>query len=123
MWRTVQIARDTYNTHIDTAGPVAVGPGARSASSGSSLAEIAGLLQAVREAGRELDADARALLETALVDLTAAVREAEPDASDVVEKAGRLRRLVETMGGTALSTATAAATSAIAESLIGGGIG
>lgn len=106
------LARDVYNTTINqSGGAAAIGAGASAASShGLEIDEVLRLLEAARQAGAHLAADAVAELDEAVEDLKSTLKDGSPNTGDVVKKAGKLQALAERLGVTAVSAATSSAT-------------
>ena len=91
-----------YTTHIHSpTGAVAVGDGAQ-AHAQVSLAELVKALEDLRE---QAEGEGQGALVEAVEELREAVQAEAPDAAQVKEKAGRLSRMAEGLGNTAMTTA------------------
>ncbi|WP_394545982.1 hypothetical protein E7740_11125 (plasmid) [Micrococcus luteus] len=91
-----------YTTHVYTpAGPVAVGEGAQAHAQGS-LEELVKALADLRE---QAEGEGEGELVEAVEELREAVQAETPDGAQVEEKAGRLSRVAEGLGNTAMTTA------------------
>lgn len=116
---------DVYNTTILAAdGPVGIGRKARSSTVGLDVNGVLLLLDQVRDAAtQDLAESERAELVRLVADLRAEVTRSSPDAGEVVRKAGRLRKVADTLGISSVSAAVGGATQAIAELAMAGAFG
>lgn len=116
-------ARDVYNTTIHGAGgPVAIG-GKATATEGLSIEGAVRLLEKVHEVAGDVDAGRRSELLDAVSELREAVERDAPDTGDVVKKAGRLRRVGDTVGVPSVSAAVGGAIEAITTLAMNGALG
>lgn len=115
---------DVYNTTIHgAAGPVAIGARSKARSEGLTIEDALRLLDEVRAAAADVDGALRTELENVLVDLSATVKQDQPDTGDVVKKVGRLRAIAEKIGVASVSATTGGAAQALTELAVSGAFG
>lgn len=114
-----------YNTTIQTVrGAAAIGTKAQAAVKGLSVEDALGLLDAVRSEIEVLvQGDSVELLEAVEALQAEVARGSEADTGEVIKKAGRLRRLAESVGVPVLTAAASGAVDAITNLAMSGVFG
>ena len=113
----------TYNTTVvSPSGPVAIGQGANA--TGIGIDSVVKLLSAIVDAAGQIgDASQKDEMTAAVADLENAVTQTEPDAGEVLKRAGKLRELAGRLGVATVTAATTSAVTAVTELALKGAFG